>query len=178
MGTGNEIVWIILGVFIVIIIVFITYSALKDKAAKKRRKRAELEARNQANLYRENLIFELDELWKQNELLLEKFEPSIGEYKMGDVVSWAYTYIDSISNSSKFKEYVLDGPYNAALLDNIGKLRTNRSSSWSKKCFDVREWINKEMENIDKDFQQNNITQSIDKVKEFYNEKLQENTRK
>ncbi|MGV2393601.1 UNVERIFIED_CONTAM: hypothetical protein O8I53_12035 [Campylobacter lari] len=54
-----------------------------------------------------NLSIELDALRKVNATYLEKFVPSIGNFKMNDIVQCANKYLDQIQNDKNFKEYII-----------------------------------------------------------------------
>ncbi|WHL49290.1 hypothetical protein HYE36_05040 [Mycoplasmopsis bovis] len=56
-----------------------------------------------------------------NEEFLKKFEPSIGTFKMRDIVSVANRYLKTIEDDLDFREYIVSSDNNSEFLKNFIK---------------------------------------------------------
>ncbi|WP_051617767.1 MHJ_0274 family protein [Mycoplasmopsis iners] len=171
-GVAGYGTWIILGVVVALIVIFVIYSAVKDRVKKNRIKKNKLIFENKAQYHKKIFVAKLHYLIKENAEKLNDFEPSIGKYTMGEITKTAHLYLESIQNDKDFKEYIVGADSLNELLDCFINLRDTRSNLWDKKLVDT---INKistmfaEYEDVENDEE---IISAKNEAAEFYAKEL------
>ena len=99
---GGITLWIILGVLVGAVIIFLVVASILDRR-KQKKLQAELEVHNEAvqKSSGEVAIF-INELVERNNKLLEEFVPSVGELKMSDIRSKAREALKDLKHSEEF----------------------------------------------------------------------------
>ncbi|KKB26774.1 hypothetical protein MM26B8_04180 [Mycoplasmopsis meleagridis] len=139
-GAGT---WIILGIVVFLVIVFVVYSAIKDRIKKNKAKKEKIEFENRANYFQKIYIAKLHYLIEKNNEYLQNFEPSIGEYTMGQIVETAHKFLITFENDKNFKEYIVAADSQSNVLNSFLALRDTRSNLWDKKINETLNLIKK-----------------------------------
>ncbi|MBZ4195181.1 MHJ_0274 family protein [Mycoplasma tauri] len=167
--------WIILGTLILIILSMFIVSAVKSSINKKRKIKKDAAFSENCKKYTELSIIKLNALITVNKEYLEKFEPSIGSFKMSDLVNVAGKYLDEIQNDMNFREYIVNSDTTYEFLKHFVKLSHTRSNNWEKKCFDVIDYLNREMKSISEFVITENKNNYLEEIRNFYKNKLVKN---
>ncbi|WP_029608793.1 MHJ_0274 family protein [Mycoplasma simbae] len=163
--------WIIFGAVIAILIAFFIYSAVKDSLNKKKRKQKEIQYRLKSQEVKQELIIKLHHLVAKNEKMLQEFEPSIGEYKMKEIVDSARAYLLAQQQESDFKEYVINNPDGQEIMLSYETLRDKRSTVWKNEAQTLK-FIEDEYLLIDQQNQKDLIDKVVKNIEEFYKNEL------
>ncbi|MBU4691906.1 hypothetical protein KQ872_02940 [Mycoplasma sp. ES3225-GEN-MYC] len=164
---NGYLIWWIFGVVILLLIVFFVYSAVKDARAKKKRKRKEIEFKNDAARIKTETVLKLDLLLKKNQDLLDNFKPSIGDYKMSQIVNTARKYLLDLQQTPEFKEFIVNNTDCTDLFKNFVVLRDTRSSVWNK-ANTVLEYLKEEKLLIDLENKKEDIVKFESEIEEYY----------
>ncbi|MEA4115203.1 hypothetical protein VBM87_00155 [Mycoplasma sp. 744] len=171
-GAGT---WIILGVVVVIIIIFLIYSSIKNKMKKNKMKKDKIEFENRASYFKKIYLAKLKVLIDKNNQLIQEFEPSIGEYKMGQIVDVAHKFLNTFASDKNFKEYIVNADSQNDLLSLYIQLRDTRSNLWNKKIENVLQRINQLIETNFIDNTSNEYQEALTEINLFYTMELQKN---
>ncbi|QNM93888.1 hypothetical protein H9M94_01270 [Mycoplasma sp. Pen4] len=153
-GTGinsSVIVWILFGVIVLAFSVFILYQYIKDKLAHKRSKQAALELARDAAVFVRDLTIKINELFVLNREQLEKFVPSIGEYKMSEINQNTKAIIVEILKSPQYRSYLHENPKYGELVTNLIALKDLNANLWDTKAPMVIEFFDKNIQKANDD---------------------------
>ncbi|WP_406617392.1 MHJ_0274 family protein [Mycoplasmopsis adleri] len=148
---GGVTMWIILGVLIVIILGLFVFTAIKDKVKKKKKKKQDAIFKQKTAEQMQIMNIRLKVLMEITEEYLAKFKPSIGDFKMKDIVKVANTYLSNIENDTDFKEFIINSEDSRDFLRAFVKLTHVRCNNWSKQCADVKAFFDKNVADLDPD---------------------------
>ncbi|BAP00979.1 hypothetical protein MCAL160_0368 [Mycoplasmopsis californica HAZ160_1] len=162
------IMWIIFGVVVVLLIGFIVFSAIKDRIAKKKRRMQEIAFKALAQERKEATVIMLQLLVAKNQEVLDSFEPSIGSFKMSQVVDTARDFLLQYQQEKEFKDYVSTYTGNKTLMKHYAILRDRRSTLWKNEKNSLK-FIEDEYFLIDQDNKKDLITEVKEEIEEFYN---------
>ncbi|ADN69388.1 MHJ_0274 family protein [Mycoplasmopsis fermentans] len=165
---GGVTMWIILGILVAVLASFFVWSAVKEKIKKKKRKKEELQFKKDTEQQSRLLIFALKILVDKNEKYLKEFEPSIGQYKMSNIINTARGFLEKYQEDALFKECILN---NADARDEIfafGFLRDTRSNSWSKRCADKLQWIEEKFNSYNISLYEDEYQRVEKRVNDYY----------
>ncbi|WP_416738239.1 MHJ_0274 family protein [Mycoplasmopsis meleagridis] len=162
----------ILGIVVFLVIVFVVYSAIKDRIKKNKAKKEKIEFENRANYFQKIYIAKLHYLIEKNNEYLQNFKPSIGKYTMGQIVETAHKFLITFENDKNFKEYIVAADSQSNVLNSFLALRDTRSNLWDKK---INETLNLIKKNYNKTNLQISSSEYLDAKKEidaFYEREL------
>ncbi|AEI90457.1 hypothetical protein FCM49_01395 [Mycoplasma bovis] len=169
---GSLTMWIILGVLVAIILFMFIFSSVKNKINKKRKEKRDAEFRKKSAEYANFLAIKISCLMNVNEEFLKKFEPSIGTFKMRDIVSVANRYLKTIEDDLDFREYIVSSDNNSEFLKNFIKLTHTRCNNWSNQCAEFKNELEKKIAKMDAEFVAEKSSQETLKIREFYEKGL------
>lgn len=173
---SDWVMWIILGLLIVLIILLFASSAIKQKV--KQKKQAKEKKIHDANTIEQMhyIHVQLLQLMIVNDKYLEKFEPSIGDFKMNDLVQTANKYLDNLQSDPNFREYIVNSDQTQLLLQYIVKLISTRSNNWAKQCTEVRKYLEDEISKIEDKAMIEEVSKKEDElISEFFEKELYRN---
>lgn len=171
MGNGVS-MWAIFGGLIVLLVIFFAYSSIKDKIKAKKKKKFEEKNRVKALELKRFLIFEVKALIEINQKYLDNFEPSIGEYKMVDVINASRKTIKLVENEDNFKEYIMNKSEHIEFLKAYVFLRDNRSNLWASRFKNVIDYIEECFKTYDMTLYKEEYDKAYDKVQKKYLEEF------
>ncbi|VEU77890.1 MHJ_0274 family protein [Mycoplasmopsis columbinasalis] len=168
-------IWIIFIVIISLFAIFFVYSVFKDRKQRNQRKKDKIIFANQAREYRRKHIFNLHFLIEMNQQYLDNFQPSIGEYKMHDVIDTARAYLLDFENNKEFKEYIVASDDENELLEAYVNLRDTRSNAWTKKIPQVLDYIQRNFNDYQQIDYQDELRVAKEEVATFYQNHITKN---
>ncbi|MCE6115545.1 MHJ_0274 family protein [Mycoplasmopsis agalactiae] len=169
---GSLTMWIILGVLVGIILAMFIISSAKNKINKKRKEKQDAEFRKKAAEYANLIAIRLKCLMDVNEEYLQKFEPSIGAFKMRDIVSVANKYLKTIEDDLEFKEYIISSDANSEFLKDFITLTHTRCNNWTSQCDFIKFKLERTIADIDSEYVEERVAQETLKIREFYEKGL------
>ncbi|WP_029513844.1 MHJ_0274 family protein [Mycoplasmopsis primatum] len=169
---GSLTMWIILGALVAIILSMFTYSAIKSKITKKRKAKKDAEFKSKTAEQVKLTIVKLNSLIDINNEYLQKFEPSIGSFKMNDIVQVANNYLNNMQNDLDFREYIVNSDTAYDFLKYFVRLSHTRCNNWAKQCSDIKEYLEKEIKVMDTEFVEEKTAQESIKIRQFYEKGL------
>ena len=143
--------WIIMGVLVSLIAIFLIVMAIKDKMQLKKQKEEtkKLEAKQKESI--KNVLVFLEEIYLYNEQLLKDFQPSIGKIKMGDIkikikiILTKFSVSNIFTHAKKLEE-------NAKIVAILEKMKKQTPTTWNKKLQNEMLLIKKEIKKLDAKF--------------------------
>ncbi|QKT05446.1 MHJ_0274 family protein [Mycoplasma sp. OR1901] len=162
LGSGNIIIWVILGVLLTLIGVYFIYSYVKEKIEKKRTRIAAKEFENDSIKYRYELMIKVNKLIELNTKIHDNFVVSIGEYKMGEINNATRELLDTMMNSYEYKTFIIPDEKLNDLKLKLNMLKDLNSNLWNKKLNDLIEFFKKEEVKIHKQVTEQNKTEIED----------------
>ncbi|WP_051586196.1 MHJ_0274 family protein [Mycoplasmopsis lipofaciens] len=165
---GQLATWIILGTLVLIFGIFFIFSAIKDRKIKNKKKKDEIRRHNNSLEQMRYLTFQILALWDKNQELLDNFEPSIGEYKMKEIVNAAHNYLSELEDDLKFKEYIVENVETQHFLSKFIALRETRSNLWNRRCLEIKEYFDKLNKQYDKALFQSEYDEIVSNINQFY----------
>ncbi|WP_235732217.1 MHJ_0274 family protein [Mycoplasmopsis felifaucium] len=169
---GGMTMWIILGVLIVVILGIFIFTAVKDSLRKKKKKKQDAEFAKKTNEQMQIMNIRLKTLMEINEAYLEKFEPSIGDFKMREIVKVANDYLDNIQRDPDFREFIVNSNNTKDFLRAFVKLSHTRCNNWNKQCQDVKEFFDKYVSELDPDLVSEVSEKASIEIKNYYEKGL------
>ncbi|MBN4083321.1 hypothetical protein JXZ92_00595 [Mycoplasma sp. CSL10137] len=166
LGSGNIIIWVILGVLLSLIGVYFVYSYIKEKIEKKRTRIAAKEFENDSLKYRYELMVKINELIELNTKIHDDFVVSIGEYKMGQINNATRELLENIMSSYEYKTFVIPDEKLNNLKTKINMLKDLNSNLWNKKLNEIIIYFKEEEDKIHKQVKEQNKTE-IDDLKDI-----------
>ncbi|TQC54207.1 hypothetical protein E1I18_00320 [Mycoplasmopsis mucosicanis] len=163
--------WIILIVVVALLVIFFVYSFIKERIKKKKRRIKQMEFMNKADEVKKMTIIELSLLLKKNEELLNNFVPSVGEYKMKEVVQSARQYLLDKHNQPDFKEYIINNVEQKELYKYFALLKDERCTLW-KSFTEVYKYIDEQIHLIDEKLDEKLFIEAQKNIEEFYADKM------
>lgn len=174
-GPGGYTMWIILGVLVVVIVGLFVFTAIKDKIKKNKKKKETAIFKQKTNDQLNILNIRLKTLIEINEKFLDEFKPSIGKFKMGDIVNVAINYLNNIEKDPEFREFIVDSDNTADFLRAFVKLSHTRCNNWAKQCEDVKKYFDEKVKKIDEDLVKEVSEKATQEITEFYEKGLYSN---
>ncbi|WP_051789146.1 MHJ_0274 family protein [Mycoplasma buteonis] len=137
----NLILWIVLIILVLIIVFFFIFSWVKERIEKKKIAQATHELRKNTVIYWYELSCKLRELLEINSTEQEKFQPSIGKFKMSDLNTTARKLIEDEIKSDRFQACFQDTEEHMAFVRTVFELKDTNSNLWDKKLPLDREYF-------------------------------------
>ena len=144
--------WIIIGILVGVVTLFLIVMSIKDRKKEKLRKIELIELEKKQKQARGNVIVFLDELIIQNNKMLDNFQPSIGKIKMKNIKNISRT---NLLKYKKTEEYKLASAIktNEKIIKYFKLFLDEYSNNWNKKLKKEINYIQKEVVFLDKEFQ-------------------------
>ncbi|MCU4706308.1 MHJ_0274 family protein [Mycoplasma sp. CSL7503-lung] len=166
LGSGNIIIWVILGVLLTLIGVYFIYSYIKEKIEKKRTRIAAKEFENDSLKYRYELMVKINKLVELNAKIHDDFVVSIGEYKMGQINNATRELLENIMSSYEYKTFIIPDEKLNNLKTKLNMLKDLNSNLWNKKLNEIIVYFKNEEDKIYKQVKEQNKTE-IDDLKDI-----------
>ncbi|MGL4343337.1 MAG: MHJ_0274 family protein [Metamycoplasmataceae bacterium] len=131
---NDWIVWVIFGILIVGLIVFMLFSFIKDKKKNKEIFRKKIELKKATEKTSKELAVKIKIIIEKNNQEVQNFIPSIGNIKMKDINFLTRKMLKEIKESKMFKLIYLKEQSNKVFVDSLDVLIETKSNLWEKKC--------------------------------------------
>ncbi|UUD35438.1 hypothetical protein NPA07_01005 [Mycoplasmopsis caviae] len=171
----NMTMWIILGVLVAVLGSFFVWSAIKEKIKRKQRRKQELQFRKDLDEQVRLLVFALKILIDKNNDYLTNFQPSIGEYKMSNIVNTAHKFLEKYQEDPLFKECILSNADAKEEIFAFSILRDTRSNSWNKRASDKLEWVSERFNSYDLTLYEDDYKKMQERINEYYDAEFLKN---
>ena len=123
--------FIILGVLIFIVLVFLVFTSVKDRRKMKVEKAREEKIKEDSIASRIVVASYVDAIIEANEKLNKNFVPSIGEYKMGDIKNSAKVTLKGLKETKAYR-LAETNEDNKDIITVINNLYKSSASTWEK----------------------------------------------
>ncbi|QGZ97533.1 hypothetical protein GE118_01820 [Mycoplasma sp. NEAQ87857] len=158
----NIALYILVGVLLLLVTVFFVYSFIKDRITRKRTQQEIKRIEKEATIFAYENCAKIDALIQNNSKQMENFVPSVGEYKMSDLVKASDSYLNKILNSIEYRSYIDESEQYLDFKKNLLMLKETNSNLWTKKLPFVLEWFNKNVQNYKQQLEKINETDVIE----------------
>ena len=122
--------YIILGILVGAIIIFLFVSSLLDRKKRKKLYQKELVKKNDEKAANMRVAIILKFIIDQNEALLKKFVPSVGKIKMSDIRIKARNSLQILEHSEPYSHLKVS---ESIIVEIFEKLKTHNANIWNKK---------------------------------------------
>lgn len=159
--------WIIIGSLVGVVAIFLVVMSLKDRKKMKVEKEEKKRVEKIRNDSRFNLIVFLNVLIQENEKLLGKFVPSVGQLKMGDIRAKAKKALKDFRSTEEFK-HAEESENNKKLIEVYNKFESANSNTWAKALNVEVKDLEKAQSELDTNFVKEYKSEVLKLIKESY----------
>lgn len=144
------VMWIVIGVLVGVVIIFLVVASVFDKKKAKKAKVANQKLEEQKAEAGEKVTLFLDEVVARNNKLLINFKPSVGNLKMGEIKSKARKALMEFKRTQEFK-YAKASEKNTKLIKLYEDMHKDNSNVWMKHFAKELKALNNDASKISKD---------------------------
>lgn len=173
-GLSGWVMWAILGVVVSGLVILFLYATIKDFINKKKLKKLKIQISENLKEYSRYVIIFVNYLLEINKNYLDDFKPSIGKFKMKQIVEGSKNCLKELLNSGKMKTIIKEneGEY-TELIENISTLLSIKSNLWDKKCVEIITYFNNKVIEYDKDIYIIEYQETQEKIESIFANQLQ-----
>lgn len=148
---GGTTLWIILGVLVGIVALFLIVASIKDRKKVKHIKQLKADATKKADESKGEVAIYINLLSNENAKLLKRFVPSVGKLKMKDIRDKAKDALNKLKHTDEYR-YAIESDQKDDIQKHINELVHTNSNTWDKNCGESLDFFKKLEESLeDKD---------------------------
>lgn len=128
---NGMIMWIVLGVLIGLVVLFLVVTSILDRKKTKKINAAKAILKAEADSAEDKVLIFANKIITENQKLLDEFVPSIGKLKMIDVRNKAKEALKIIKSSKNFK-ILVQNEGDEKIINAINSLNSKNANTWAK----------------------------------------------
>ena len=145
---GGTTLWIILGVLVGVVAIFLVVAAIKDRKKVKHIKKLKAEAGKKAAESKGEIAIYINLVSEANEKLLKNFVPSVGKLKMKDIKDKAKNALNKLKHTDEYR-YAIESDQKDDIQKHFEELVHTNSNTWSKNCVEALTFFKKLEESLE-----------------------------
>ena len=123
--------WIIFGVLLAGMLAIFVFATIKDAINRKKLKKIRIKNEEDMKIFNAYALIYMNKLIEINQKYLDEFQPSIGQYKMNQIINGAKNSLNELIQTEGFKNLIKNGDFEQKqLIDQINNLNSMRSNNW------------------------------------------------
>lgn len=143
---NGMIMWIVLGVLIGLVVLFLVVTSVLDRKKTKKINAAKAILKAEADSAEGKILIFANKIFEKNQKLLDEFIPSIGKIKMIDVRNKAKDALKILKSSKNFK-ILIQNEGDEKTINAINSLNGKNANTWAKDPAVI--FIKEALKNID-----------------------------
>ena len=168
--------WIIFGVLLAGMLAIFVFATIKDAINRKKLKKIRIKNEEDMKIFNAYALIYINKLIEINQKYLDKFQPSIGQYKMNQIINGAKNSLNELIQTEGFKNLIKNGDFEQKqLIDQINNLNSMRSNNWEKKNYEAINFFKNKVSALDLSLYQEEVKKADQTISNFYKEEITKN---
>ncbi|MGP1451233.1 MAG: MHJ_0274 family protein [Metamycoplasmataceae bacterium] len=165
--------WIIFGVLLAGMLAIFIFATIKDAINRKKLKKIRIKNEEDMKIFNAYALIYMNKLIGINQKYLDEFQPSIGQYKMNQIINGAKNSLNELIQTEGFKNLIKNGDLEQKqLIDQINSLNSMRSNNWEKKNYEAINFFKSKVSSLDLSLYQEEVKKADKIISNFYNEEI------